>query len=130
MKILVKSQLPELMKKPIPGFYILNYGKILAGTHWAVIHVLDRHNLEFFSSFGDPPLRAIAENSKVDTVANNLKIQSNLSNNCGLYCVAFILWRSSGKDFKSFLEQFQAVESERDLFKNDRKMIGMLNTFR
>lgn len=127
--IVVKSQLKDFMKNPKKGFYILNYGRFFQGTHWAVINVIDKYNFEFFSSFGDPPLQAIKNDSNVDTIYNNLKIQSNYSNNCGMYCVAYILWRNSKRTFKSFIDNFSAVDSERDLLKNDRKVFNIINSF-
>lgn len=127
--VIVKDQISDLIKNPKSGFYLLNYGTWFEGTHWAVIHVIDKNNFEFFSSFGDPPLLEIAKARSIDTVYNNLKIQSNLSDNCGLYCVAFILWRNSKRSFDSFIKQFEAVDSEKKLLENDKKMIGIINAF-
>lgn len=127
--VFVKALLPSILKERAKGFYIINYGNLLEGTHWSAFQIVDKNNANFFSSYGDMPLKAICEQEDLETVYNNLKFQSNYSSNCGLYCVAWILWMSSGRSFSSFTKLLQDVDSEKTLLSNDKVIINLINQF-
>ncbi len=123
--LLIKSQLDkDFFRTAKDGFYILNYGRIFEGTHWVAFE-LDGNTITYFSSLGDRPLR-IFDAIPQRVIYSNYKLQSNYSMNCGLWAVAFILWRSLGRDLKDFANLFMPHDSEKLLLDNDRIMLSLL----
>lgn len=80
------------------------------GIHWIAIWLPKRGKIEYFDSFGYPPLNIeishfINLNGK-QFIYNNYQIQSNQSSSCGKFCVIFVLFRSRNISFKNFLNLF------------------------
>ncbi|GFX27679.1 uncharacterized protein TNCV_2129201 [Trichonephila clavipes] len=60
------------------------------GTHWLALFVNDKRELEFYDSFGQPPVfYNISTTTYLDVLWNSKVFQSPASNVCGQYCIYF-----------------------------------------
>ena len=89
------------------------------GEHWVAM-VLTKGECFYFDSFGLPIINRNMSNyvsrKKYETVTYSSKcIQDVLSTNCGLFCIAFIMYVKNREDYLSFLSIFK----EHDLKHND-----------
>ena len=101
----------QIQKSGYPQAFIVNTEpSTSAGEHWTALIVSDNDCL-FFDSLGDEMKNIdLLERLKSLGVAqykyNSCKIQSIFSNNCGYYCVAFILSFIRGFSYASFMNNF------------------------
>ncbi|KAI1291112.1 hypothetical protein HDE_07691 [Halotydeus destructor] len=68
------------------------------GEHWVAIHWPNRSSIEYFDSFGFPPLvpriaKVVANGS---FTYNSATLQHPATSTCGVYCIAFVLSRAKG----------------------------------
>lgn len=80
------------------------------GLHWVAIWTPLIGKIEYFDSFGYPPMNPeiilfINLNGK-SFIYNNMQVQSNLTSSCGKFCILFILFRSRNIPYKMFLNLF------------------------
>jgi hypothetical protein len=78
--------------------------------HWVAVYI-NKHNLEYYDSFGQPPsnefitnikavLKKFVGNKPLQFKINRIKIQSVSSTNCGYYAIKFLIDKYQGKSFK------------------------------
>ena len=82
--------------------------------------VLTKGECFYFDSFGLPIINRNMSNyvsrKKYETVTYSSQcIQDVLSTNCGLFCIAFVMYVKNREDYLSFLSIFK----EEDLKRND-----------
>lgn len=94
-----------------PSSFIINTDNSNGpGIHWVAIWMSKGKRIEYFDSFGLPPMNKeiidfININGK-EYIFNNKQIQSNNSKTCGKFCVIFILFRSRKISYSSFINLF------------------------
>lgn len=127
----------SLPKKTIkrPFYAIANTSKKSQppGQHW-IAFVFPKNNQNigyFFDSYGLAPINKyhydfLSRNCK-KIIFNSTQFQSNTSNVCGLYCLAFIDNLCRGKSYSSFLQQFDRDNLEKNDFNIEKMYRKMKN---
>jgi hypothetical protein len=116
--VFAANQLPSIYKKP--AAFIANtddQGK--PGTHWVAFYIPQSGRIEFFDSYGLPPLvngHLSFLNGRLWS-HNRRELQSLTSDVCGHYCLMFLACRMNGHPLKSFQTLFT-----RDFAANDRQV--------
>ena len=121
--IFMKNEMPT---KPINGLYIINLQSSTQGngTHWCSLFIYKKMSY-YFDSFGAPPPNEIILFSKKKKrghlLYSNWIIQDLTSENCGWYCLGFLLYMFKNRQninlkevFNQFVNNFQD-----DTLKND-----------
>ena len=88
------------------------------GSHWVAI-INDQRSCIFFDSFGlpiyvTPILKTLKENRIKNYSYNSCQIQPYTSDNCGYYCIAFVLSHLAGLNYNDFLINFSTNVSKND----------------
>ena len=88
------------------------------GSHWVAI-INDQRSCHFFDSFGlpiyvTPILKTLKENRIKNYSYNSCQIQPYTSDNCGYYCIAFVLSYLAGHNYNDFLKNFSTNISKND----------------
>ena len=110
------------------GFYIINTEPSTSGSgrHWACLY-LNKQTSFYFCSFGAPPatdvIKYVQKYSK-KFKNNNLIIQNLKSDNCGYFCIAFMLFVNNGYDYLEFINAF-----DDDTIRNDAVLEGLMRIF-
>lgn len=92
--------------------YIINTDKSTqAGTHWLAIWITAEGDIEYFDSYGLPPLHLDIHNkiSSFTTAVryNDCPLQGLTTTVCGQYCLLFLLMRARGCSFDSVVQSFK-----------------------
>lgn len=76
--------------------YVINYDKSdEPGSHWVAVFRDEAGDIEFFDSFGIPPIDSRCANFiGLNYSYNPYKLQPDLTNSCGFYSTYFVLKRS------------------------------------
>lgn len=101
------------------GFYIINtqpstqgYGK-----HWQCLY-LNKQTSFYFCSFGNPPPTDVVHycrNYSKHLKNNNLIIQNIKSDNCGYFCIAFMLFMvNNNYNYLEFINAFDEDDTTRN----------------
>lgn len=82
------------------------------GEHWVSVHVRADHVVEYFDSFGFPPLiqetqQFIAKNAKRGLLYNTQTLQSPYDVTCGQFAISFIRHVAAGGKLQSFLASYK-----------------------
>lgn len=84
-----------------------------AGRHWCAIYFLGDGTAEFFDSYGRTPgenskrfVRSLRTNSS-SFVYNTVRLQNDVSNACGQFCLYYIYHRLRGVSMKDIVKQFR-----------------------
>lgn len=88
------------------------------GSHWVAI-INDQRSCHFFDSFGLPiyvtPILSTLKENKIKKYSyNSYQIQPYTSDNCGYYCIAFVLSYLAGYNYNDFLKNFSTNISKND----------------
>jgi len=80
------------------------------GTHWVLWFIVSKTRAQFFDSFGNlwSFYKYIEIPTKYVTKENNVQLQDNSSNYCGLYCLDFAYKRSIGIPYETILSQYSS----------------------
>lgn len=113
------------------GGFIINTDPISKpGRHWQAIYFDARpsgnNEIDFYDSFGDPVDKNILKDlkdvaNKLDAKTylkfkeNRIKQQSDLSSNCGFFCMKFLIDRFNGKPFKDASGYSDVLHGEGDI---------------
>ena len=85
------------------------------GTHWVGIKFIN-NKLFYFDSYGIPFIPDIIKKQYDKIITNIFRIQSDISNECGKFCIMFIKSNIQNEsDYIKFLLQFH----KNDFQKND-----------
>lgn len=112
------------------GNYILNYDDSMGhGTHFACFIVRKGRKIEFFSSFGDPPLKAFVDASKDgwEVDYNDVQEQAVRSKMCGMFCLMFLYLRKKRVPFETIVDHFFQNKSEAQRMRNNLLLFKFLN---
>ena len=96
------------------------------GEHWIALYLSSDGRGEYFCSYGLSPLHAafstFLNKHCSEWTHNSKRLQSPLSNVCGQYCVAYIMFRCNGSPMRTFVNAFRS-----DLVANDCRVFDWLN---
>lgn len=132
------DEIPTLLpyvKKGKPLAFIINTdtsdGK---GKHWQACYIDPKYDqsVEFFDSYAEPPSKRFMTDIKkiIDKMDpdNYLKFKENKviqqsvnSNNCGFFCMKFLIDRMEGKPFKECTGFSQVAKGEKEIKKFKKK---------
>nr|DAC81359.1 TPA_asm: adenain [Nephila orb-weaver spider adintovirus] len=99
------------------------------GTHWLALFVNDKRELEFYDSFGQPPVfYNISTTTYLDVLWNSKVFQSPTSNVCGQYCIYFLFKRSQGYSMHYILNQLYINDFQ--MYQFVKKRYGVRFVFR
>ena len=109
----VKS-LPYFVPCKFPVSFIL-----LINHHWVVVKFLSNKTIFYFDSFGREIINEnlicyLEQKNYRRIIHSKLKVQDFNSEQCGLFCICFIKFVHSRKDYKKFLFLFDKVETHRN----------------
>ena len=113
----------QIQKSGYPQAFIVNTEPSTSvGEHWTALIVSDKKCL-FFDPLGCEILNIfLLETLKGVGITkykyNSCQIQSTFSNNCGYYCVAFILSFIRGFSYASFMNNFVSELEQNDFLCN------------
>ena len=113
-----RNLLPNKINKPF-GIVINTDPSSEPGEHWVAIYMSTEGELEYFDSFGLPPLHAeiieFLDNNCVNGWSyNTITFQSIYSTTCGMYCVIYLYFKCTGKSFYDFTALFNYNETIND----------------
>lgn len=98
------------------------------GTHFVCFFVLDSRTGEYFDSYGlpsfDSNLNRAFKLTKLDISPFKMRLQSDTSQFCGLFCIAYLLCRQVGLPIKTFEQQFNG-----ELHLNDSVALELVKMF-
>lgn len=115
--------MPRIVK--FPSTVVLNIEPLgFRGVHWVGIFIDKPNHIYYFDSLGKPPNKCIVNNLKVNDIKyitrNFKRYQSDFSNFCGVYCLAFIHYMSinchNNKAFYDFLKYYKSDYTYNDQF--------------
>jgi hypothetical protein len=117
MGVYARDELPKL--DSFPCCFVLNTAKRShPGKHWLAFYYDSKSVCNFFDSFGNDPeffnLKSYISKNSDAVIWNKKPIQSFQSENCGYYCILFLILRSSGYSMEKFCDLFYDLT-----FKND-----------
>lgn len=111
------------------GFYIINTEPSTSGSgkHWQCLY-LNKNTSFFFCSFGNPPptdvISYVKKYSK-HLKNNNMIIQNLKSDNCGYFCIGFILFMIHNN--YNYLDYITAFDDETS--RNDKILEGLMRIY-
>jgi hypothetical protein len=80
------------------------------GEHWVAFYIADDGTVEYFDSFGMPPLNcdlfSYFESSGKKYKFNDVQLQGISSTACGHYCIAFLARRVRGQSLDDIVHKF------------------------
>lgn len=117
-----RDEFPHIKSYPV-CFIINTDPSYMPGEHWLAVYIDNNQHCFFFDSYGNSPKYFGLENEFKNfkkLTWNKIKIQGD-SNNCGLYCILFLLYKSHNK-----LKQFYLEFNQKSLF-NDNKLVKLIN---
>lgn len=96
------------------------------GEHWVALYKSKLDCLEYFDSFGLPPLvpdirKYINNSSHSSFTYSSVQLQHNTSTTCGNYCIVFVKHRLLNIPFSSLLAHFTTSQLD-----NDQKVYSAL----
>nr|DAC81300.1 TPA_asm: adenain [Ladona dragonfly adintovirus] len=104
--VFASDQLPN---SPKFGIYIINLDPSnLPGSHWVAAHILNKDKVEYFDSYGLPPLKLsiIRFLNSFTVIRNSFRLQNYKSDLCGEYCCLYTLYKCTGRTLQDYLSQF------------------------
>lgn len=118
--VFARAELPKI--NIYPCCFVINTAKRShPGKHWLAFYYTSNKVCNFFDSYGNNPaffnLDGFINSTSIKFVSNKKVIQSWKSQNCGYYCILFLILRSSGHSMERFCNLFC------DLSENNDKMI-------
>jgi hypothetical protein len=121
--IFARDDIPKALKK---GCYILNYDSERGeGTHWCAIRMETPKTGEYFSSFGDPPLKYFYD-KKMKMTYNDVQNQSFESSMCGQFCVIYLLLRQNGASMEDICVKLFRHNNEAERRRNNLLLLRIL----
>jgi len=113
------------------GFYIINIQPSTQGNgqHWVCLY-LNKATSFYFDSFAvSPPTDVIQFVRKYSKHLkhNNLIIQNLKSDNCGIFCIIFILFMVKNK--YNYLDYIEEFDTNNDTKRNDAVLEGLARIY-
>lgn len=92
------------MQKPVALVY--NFDPVgQPGSHWVALYSNGKRSLEYFDSYGLPPIHSFMFPSYKVIKYNKKRLQGQ-SQVCGLYCIYYILEKARNKSIKQIVKSF------------------------
>ena len=126
--VFAADQIPKRVRSYPAGMIINTDPSHLPGEHWLALYFPSAKEVEFFDSYGFPPVvygDHFAKALKDKQVTRNRKsLQSANSNVCGYYCLFFLYHKARGKT----IPQIEKVFRNEDRVGNDRLVVQFVRT--
>jgi len=120
--VLPIDQLPQKPVKKPCSFIVNTHNSNLPGEHWFAIFVPHRGKIEYFDSYCKKPINNEVYNflriNGIKYIYNKTCIQSNLSVNCGKFCLHYIYFRSRNYSMKKYVKFFSSNKLYNDMIIN------------
>lgn len=89
------------------------------GEHWVAFYMDIPEHLEYFDSFGLPPIvhhlrKYINSSVHNNFVYSSVQLQHNSSDTCGNHCIAFVKHRLNKQPFVTLLAHFTSCTEDND----------------
>ena len=115
--VFARDELPFINK--YPSCFIMNTAKRKhAGQHWIAIYFDSNKIANFFDSYGNNPkffkLDKYLKKYSNGVIFNKKQLQSWSSQNCGYYCLLFLILRSTGYSIIKFVGFFHESSNKND----------------
>jgi hypothetical protein len=110
------DKIPKPSKYPM-ALIINEDPSIGNGTHWVAAYIKNKDTIYYFDSYGKKPITVIQyylQNFK-NIEKNKIRFQSLLSQNCGYYCIYFVIFSCLNVAFKNIIHTLTNV-SNPDMF--------------
>lgn len=99
------------------------------GSHFISILISSNNEAEYFDSFGlvsfDSNINKAFEVAKLKVTEFNKSIQDLSSQFCGLYCIAYLIWRQLGLEKSKFARLFNTSSK----IVNDATVLNLLKLY-
>ena len=117
MGVFARDELPIINN--FPCCFILNTAKRThPGKHWLAFYYDLNKVCNFFDSYGNDPeffsLEEFITSTSSKVLSNNKPIQSWKSENCGYYCILFLILKTSGHSMRQFSNLFYDLTEKND----------------
>ena len=115
--VFARDELPKI--ESYPASFILNTEKRShPGQHWIAFYFDEKKNCNFFDSYGNNPdffkLKSYITKYSDLLFYNKKVIQGWKSENCGFYCILFLILRSSGYSLEKICDLFHESPNKND----------------
>lgn len=117
------NTLPDRVRR-FPSAYICNTDPIeKKGTHWVAYWFASIDECEFFDSFGQTPevsdqrLRDFVDRNSLLCLYNNVQVQPDFTNTCGLYALYFLNARAREISMSNIINMTSETEVRNVLLK-------------
>ena len=128
--VLACDQLPEQKPSPNTAFIVNLEESWRPGNHWIVLYIVDDNCVELFDSLVTSPdinnkyIKSFISKYKILKKNAGVRLQNELSESCGLYCVYFVYFRCKKK-----LSIHQIIEQlfSDDTLMNECKVVAFSN---
>ena len=128
------DKIPAIQK--FPSVMVVNTDKHNEkGTHWLAVYIQDKKTLEFFYSYGFPPVTYGEDITRFVKMYprirwNTTSLQSLTSNVCGQYCIFFIIKRCHGLCMDSIISVLCRKKNDFRMFQFVKKRYGVNMIFK
>lgn len=115
--VFARDELPII--ETYPASFILNTAnRSHPGQHWIAFYFDEKQICNFFDSYGHNPdffrLKKYIKNYSDLLLYNKKVIQGWKSENCGFYCILFLILRSSGYSLEKICDLFHEFPNKND----------------
>ena len=126
--VFAADQIPKHVRSYPAGMIINTDPSHLPGEHWLALHFPSAKEVEFFDSYGFPPVAYGDHFTKAlkdkQVTRNRKSLQSADPNVCGYYCLFFLYHKARGKT----IPQIEKVFRNEDRVGNDRLVVQFVRT--
>jgi len=116
--VCAKDELPHRKPKEVHAYVINTDDSHLPGTHWVAVYFPHGGSVEYFDSYGLPPMEKdileFMRRNAASTRFNNVRLQGSKSMVCGQYCVHFLHQRSLGYSLERLVNFFDMEYARND----------------
>jgi hypothetical protein len=113
--VLAINQLSHFKVKTRPCAFIVNTdNENLPGEHWFSIYIPEKGIVEYFDSYGHPPMNKEVYHFLTKITEkwnyNSKRLQNDYSSTCGKYCVIYLIARFKGLTMNEYTNWFSSTD--------------------
>lgn len=115
------DNLPTILNYPA-CLIINNQSSTQPGGHWIAAYFNKNRTCEFFDSYGNSPaffeLSNYLKHNSTSIFYNKTRLQSYSSENCGYFCILFLIFKSRNFSLDYFLKNFREPNLNDNMINN------------